>query len=83
AARAGLQAQLEHQSALYRDLVGQTRADQAAREERERREQTVLRALDPVRETLDAMQRKVDGLERERVEQYSALGEQLRLSREA
>lgn len=83
AARAGVQAQLEHQSALYRDLVGQTRADQAAREERERREQTVLRALDPVRETLDAMQRKVDGLERERVEQYSALGEQLRLSREA
>ncbi|SIS06662.1 DNA recombination protein RmuC [Microbacterium sp. RURRCA19A] len=83
AARAGLEAQLEHQSALYRDLVGQTRADQAAREERERREQTVLRALDPVRETLDTMQRKVDGLERDRVEQYSALGEQLRLSREA
>lgn len=83
AAKAGLQAQLEHQTTLYRDLVGQTRAEQAAREERERREQTVLRALDPVRETLDAMQRKVDGLERDRVEQYSALGEQLRLSREA
>lgn len=81
--RAGVQAQLEHQVALYRELVGQSRADQAAREERERREQTVLRALDPVRETLDAMQRKVDGLERDRVEQYSALGEQLRLSREA
>lgn len=83
AARAGVQAQLEHQSVLYRDLVAQTRTDQAAREERERRDQTVLRALDPVRETLDAMQRKVDGLERDRVEQYSALGEQLRLSREA
>ncbi|MDI9889922.1 DNA recombination protein RmuC [Microbacterium sp. IEGM 1404] len=83
AARAGVQAQLDHQSTLYRDLVAQTRADQAAREERDRREQTVLRALDPVRETLDAMQRKVDGLERDRVEQYSALGEQLRLSREA
>lgn len=82
-ARAGLEAQLAHQTALYRELVGQSRADQAAREERERREQTVLRALDPVRETLDAMQRKVDGLERDRVEQYSALGEQLRLSREA
>ncbi|WP_307452735.1 MULTISPECIES: DNA recombination protein RmuC [Microbacterium] len=82
-ARAGVQAQLDHQVALYRELVGQSRADQAAREERERREQTVLRALDPVRETLDAMQRKVDGLERERVEQYSALGEQLRQSREA
>jgi len=82
-ARAGLQAQLDHQVSLYRELVGQSRADQAAREERERREQTVLRALDPVRETLDAMQRKVDGLERDRVEQYSALGEQLRLSREA
>lgn len=83
AARAGVQAQLDHQSTLYRDLVAQTRADQAACEERDRREQTVLRALDPVRETLDAMQRKVDGLERDRVEQYSALGEQLRLSREA
>ncbi|RWR17133.1 DNA recombination protein RmuC [Microbacterium enclense] len=83
AARAGVQAQLEHQSVLYRDLVAQTRTDQAAREERERRDQTVLRALDPVRETLDAMQRKVDGLERDRVEQYSTLGEQLRLSREA
>ncbi|MFJ4039285.1 DNA recombination protein RmuC [Microbacterium sp. NPDC090007] len=82
-ARAGLEAQLAHQATLYRELVGQSRADQAAREERERREQTVLRALDPVRETLDAMQRKVDGLERDRVEQYSALGEQLRLSREA
>ena len=83
AARAGLQAQLDHQVALYRELVGQSRADQAAREERDRRDQTVLRALDPVRETLDAMQRKVDGLERDRVEQYTALGEQLRLSREA
>lgn len=82
-ARSGLQAQLDHQVALYRELVGQSRSDQAAREERERREQTVLRALDPVRETLDAMQRKVDGLERDRVEQYSSLGEQLRLSREA
>jgi DNA recombination protein RmuC len=82
-ARAGVQAQLDHQVALYRELVGQSRADQAAREERERREQTVLRALDPVRETLDAMQRKVDGLERDRVEQYAALGEQLRQSREA
>lgn len=83
ASRAGVQAQLEHQTGLYRELVAQSRADQAAREERERREQTVLRALDPVRETLETMQRKVDGLERDRVEQYSALGEQLRLSREA
>lgn len=83
ASRAGVQAQLEHQTGLYRELVAQSRTDQAAREERERREQTVLRALDPVRETLETMQRKVDGLERDRVEQYSALGEQLRLSREA
>ena len=82
-ARAGVEAQLDHQVALYRELAGQSRADQAAREERERRDQTVLRALDPVRETLDAMQRKVADLERDRVEQYSALGEQLRQSREA
>ena len=82
-ARAGVEAQLDHQVSLYRELAGQSRADQAAREERERRDQTVLRALDPVRETLDAMQRKVADLERDRVEQYSALGEQLRQSREA
>lgn len=78
AGRAGVQAQLDHQQLLYRELAGQTRAEQAAREERERREQTVLRALEPVRETLGTMQRKVEELERDRGAQFATLSEQLR-----
>jgi DNA recombination protein RmuC len=83
AARAGVQAQLDHQHVLYRELAAQTRSDQAAREERERREQTVLRALEPVRDTLDTMQRKVDELERERGQQFGQLSEQLRRAHDA
>jgi DNA recombination protein RmuC len=83
AARAGVQAQLEHQQLLYRELAGQTRAEQAAREERERREQTVLRALEPVRETLGMMQRKVEELERDRGAQFATLSEQLRRASES
>jgi DNA recombination protein RmuC len=82
AGRAGVQAQLEHQQLLYRDLAGQTRADQAAREERERREQVVLRALAPVRESLGTMQRKVEELERDRGAQFATLSEQLRRASE-
>ncbi|QKJ19076.1 DNA recombination protein RmuC [Microbacterium hominis] len=83
AARAGVQAQLDHQQALYRELAHQTRADQAAREERERREQAVLRALAPVQETLHTMQSKVDELERDRKEQFGSLAEQLRRAQES
>ncbi|WP_137846490.1 DNA recombination protein RmuC [Microbacterium sp. 2FI] len=83
ATRQGVQAQLDHQHALYRELAGQARADQAAREERERREQSVLRALAPVQETLQSMQTKVDELERERQTQYGSLAEQLRRAHES
>jgi len=83
AARVGVQAQLDHQQLLYRELAGQARADQAAREERERREQTVLRALAPVRDSLETMQRKVEDLERERGVQFGSLSEQLRRSHES
>jgi DNA recombination protein RmuC len=83
AARQGVQAQLDHQQLLYRELAGQARHDQAAREERERREQTVLRALAPVQETLTAMQRKVDELERDRHTQFGTLAEQLRRAQES
>ncbi len=48
--------QLDHQQIAYRGLAAQARHDQASREERERREQSVLRALAPVHETLSAMQ---------------------------
>lgn len=82
AGRQGVQAQLDHQHLLYRELVSQTRADHAAREERERREQAVLRALGPVQETLHTMQSKVDDLERDRHAQFGALAEQLRRAHE-
>ncbi|WP_345803156.1 DNA recombination protein RmuC [Microbacterium sp. AZCO] len=83
AARAGVQAQLDHQQVLYRELAAQTRSDQAAREERERREQAVLRALAPVSETLHSMQQKVDALERDRQAQFGSLTEQLRRAHES
>ncbi|MDN3494624.1 DNA recombination protein RmuC [Planococcus sp. APC 4015] len=83
AARQGVQAQLDHQQVLYRELAAQARSDQAQREERERREQTVLRALAPVQESLSAMRGKVDELERERRAQFGALAEQLRQAHES
>src|SRR6478609_8949445 len=82
-ARQGVQAQLDHQQLLYRELAAQARADQAAREERERREQSVLRALAPVQETLAAMHAKVDDLERDRHAQFGSLAEQLRRAQES
>lgn len=83
ATRQGVQAQLEHQQLLYRELAAQARTDQATREERERREQSVLRALAPVSETLQAMQLKVDTLERDRQSQFGTLAEQLRRAQES
>jgi DNA recombination protein RmuC len=75
--------QLEQQRALTRELGAQTRADQIAQQERERREQVVLRALAPVQETLQTMQLKVDELERERQTQYGSIAEQLRRAHES
>ncbi|WP_314507223.1 DNA recombination protein RmuC [uncultured Microbacterium sp.] len=83
AARQGVQAQLDHQQLLYRELAAQARGDQALREERERREQTVLRALAPVHETLQSMQSKVDDLERDRHAQFGTLAEQLRQAQQS
>lgn len=83
ATREGVQAQLDHQVRLYRELAAQARTEQAAREERERREQSVLRALAPVSETLQTMQHKVDALERDRQLQFGTLAEQLRRAQES
>ncbi|HBR88294.1 MAG TPA: DNA recombination protein RmuC [Microbacterium sp.] len=83
AARQGVQAQLDHQQLLYRELASQARSDLAARDDRERREQAILRALSPVHETLQTMQGKVDELERDRHHQFGALAEQLRRSHES
>ncbi|MCR2812146.1 DNA recombination protein RmuC [Microbacterium sp. zg.Y1090] len=82
-ARDTLARQLDEQRALQRDLGLQARAEQAAREERERREQAVLRALAPVQESLSSMQHKVEQLERERQQQYGSLAEQLRRAQES
>ncbi|MGP6203581.1 DNA recombination protein RmuC [Microbacterium sp. F2] len=83
AAHGATLAQLAQQKEWYRDLVAQTRSDQAAREERERREQSVLRALEPVRETLQSMQMTVAELERERQNQYGTIAEQLRRAQQS
>lgn len=83
ATRQGVQAQLDHQQLLYRELAAQARSDQASREERERREQAVLRALAPVHETLQSMQTKVDELERDRHAQFGTLAEQLRRAQQS
>ncbi|HEY0249440.1 MAG TPA: DNA recombination protein RmuC [Gryllotalpicola sp.] len=74
-------AALREQLATQRESIERMRADQAAREARERQQNQVLQALAPVRETLAAMQQKVNELERERAAQYGSLAEQLRLAR--
>lgn len=65
-----------------REQLGQQRADDAERLERERRDQAVLQALAPVRDTLQTMQRQIGEWERERGHQYGTIASQLRLSRE-
>lgn len=82
AERGALTAQLDQQRSLTREMAAQARADQAARDERERREQQVLRALTPVQESLQSMQLKVDELERDRRLQYGSIAEQLRRAHE-
>ena len=82
AERGALTAQLDQQRSLTREMAAQARADQAARDERERREQQVLRALAPVQESLQSMQLKVDELERDRRLQYGSIAEQLRRAHE-
>ncbi len=83
AERGALTTQLEQQRALQREVGAQARLDQSARDERERREQAVLRALAPVQESLQNMQQKVDDLERERHSQFGTLAEQLRRAQES
>ena len=82
-AAAAARAELERQGDLYREFVERDRAQQRARDERERRDQSVLQALSPVRESLTQMQQKVDELERERHAQYGALAEQLRRAQQS
>ncbi|MFT4212030.1 MAG: DNA recombination protein RmuC, partial [Microbacterium sp.] len=66
-----------------RRLLDAAEAERAGQRERDAREQSVLRALAPVGESLGQMQRKMAELERDRSLQYGALAEQLRHSRES
>lgn len=66
-----------------REQLHLQRAADADRAERERRDQAVLRALAPVQDSLDRMQRQVSDLERERGAQYGAIAAQLRQSLES
>lgn len=74
---------LEQQAHDFREQAAASRADLLARDERERREHSVLRALEPVRETLTALQTRVAEFERERQSQYGTIAEQLRRAQES
>ncbi len=74
---------LEEQAHAQREHTAAIRAEQSAREERDRREQSVLRALEPVRETLTALQTRVAEFERERQSQYGTIAEQLRRAQQS
>lgn len=80
---ASARAELERQGAVYREIVERTRSDQRERDDRDRRDQSVVAALAPVRDTLVQVRQKVDDLERERHAQYGALTEQLRRAHES
>jgi DNA recombination protein RmuC len=67
----------------YRELVERHRAEQQAREERDRTESKVLQALAPVRESLQDMQKKVTELEAQRSHQHGELTQQLKSATES
>jgi DNA recombination protein RmuC len=67
----------------YRELVERHRAEQQAREERDRSESKVLQALAPVRESLQDMQKKVTELEAQRSHQHGELTQQLKSATES
>lgn len=79
---AAARGELDRQAALYREFVERDRASQQARDERDRREQSVLQSLAPVRESLAHMRQKVEELERDRQHQFGSLNEQLRRAHE-
>ncbi|HZK59700.1 MAG TPA: DNA recombination protein RmuC [Cryobacterium sp.] len=74
----GLNGQIDHLRAQYREMVDRHHVDQQEQTEREKREHQVLEALSPVKETLRSMQLKVTELETQRSEQYGSLSEQLK-----
>lgn len=73
-----LRAALERQERRTAEALERDRADRHEQIERQSRENAVLQALSPVRETLHRMQQRVDEMQRERTEQFGQVSEQLR-----
>ncbi|MFE6995447.1 DNA recombination protein RmuC [Microbacterium sp. NPDC057659] len=80
---AALRDDRDRQYDLYRDAVEHSRAEQQAAAERAQRENAVLTAIAPVRESLHRMQQTVTSLEQERQVQFGTISEQLRLAQES
>ncbi|QEO09589.1 DNA recombination protein RmuC [Protaetiibacter larvae] len=79
----GLREQLAGAQQQYRDLVERQQAELRQRQADAAAEHKVLHELAPVKETLTAMQRKVDELETQRAEQHGQLSEQLKAAAES
>lgn len=80
---AALREDRDRQYDLYRDAVEHTRVEQRAAAERAARENSVLTALAPVKDSLERMQRAVSTIEQERHAQFGSLSEQLRRAHES
>ncbi|MFC4140454.1 MULTISPECIES: DNA recombination protein RmuC [unclassified Microbacterium] len=80
---AALRDDRDRQYDLYRDAVEHSRAEQQAAAERAERENAVLTAIAPVRESLHRMQQTVTALEQDRQVQFGTISEQLRLAQES
>lgn len=78
----GLRDALARQQELAQQAAERERADRAEATQRAQRENAVITALSPVRESLHRMQQRVDVMERERQEQFGQVAEQLRGARE-
>lgn len=76
-----LQQSLATARADHQTMVEAHRREQAERERAEAGQTQVLKTLTPVAQQLQAMQRKVDELERQRSLQHGELAEQLRTTR--
>lgn len=79
---AQVRAELAAAQSESRVLTAERAADRDRAEQREQEESAVLRALSPVAQRLELLQRQVGLLERDRVEQYGQLSEQLKTAAE-
>lgn len=73
-----LRQELERAEQRSQQAAERERVDRQEQALRAQRESAVLEALSPVRETLHRMQQRVDEMQRERVEQFGQVSEQLR-----